>query len=203
MSPDTFDPRPESETIVEAVLKALPARDGPLRLLDLGTGSGCLLLALLSELPHAIGVGIDLVPAAVRTARENGRMLGLSDRTVFAVGDWGAAVRGRFDAVVANPPYIAAAALAELPREVAAYDPPRALDGGADGLEAYRAIAADLPRLLARRGIFAAEIGQGQAVAVAEILRSNGIVGRAVVPDLAGILRCVLAYRAADAPAAL
>jgi release factor glutamine methyltransferase len=195
LSADTLDPRPESETIVEAVLARLPSRNDALRLLDLGTGTGCLLLALLSELPDATGVGIDIAPGAVRTARRNAWMLGLSERARFAVGDWGRALGEEFDAIVANPPYIAAAAMATLPREVAAYDPRRALAGGADGLAAFRAISADLPRLLAPAGIFAAEIGQGQAEAVAEILAASMLAIQGIMPDLAGIPRCILAAK--------
>jgi release factor glutamine methyltransferase len=203
LSADTLDPRPETETVVEALLKYLPPGGNALRLLDLGTGTGCLLLALLSELPHAMGTGIDIVPGAVHMARCNARVLGLSGQAGFAAGDWGTALRGGFDAIVANPPYIASAALAGLPREVAAYDPHRALDGGTDGLAAYRAISADLPRLLAPCGIFAVEIGQGQADAAVGILIRTGLACRAIVPDLAGIPRCIVAQKPAAAPAVI
>ena len=148
LSADTLDPRPESETVIEAILARLPDRDRAYRFLDLGTGTGCLLLALLSEYPAASGIGIDIAPGAARTARDNAERLGIGGRAQFAVGSWAAALTGRFDAVVANPPYIEHAAIADLPREVRQYDPIRALDGGADGLAAYRAIAADLQRLL-------------------------------------------------------
>ena len=193
LSADTLDPRPESETVVEAVLQRIPNRGVPLRLLDLGTGSGCLLLALLSELPGAIGIGIDIAPGAVTTARRNAAALGLTGRAGFVVGDWGTSLSARFAVIVANPPYIARAALAALPHEVADHDPLRALDGGGDGLAAYRALAADLPSLLTLGGIFAAEIGSGQAAAVGAILRSHGMRIEGVQPDLAGIGRCVIA----------
>jgi release factor glutamine methyltransferase len=195
LSADTLDPRPESETVVEAVLAHLPGRDGRRRFLDLGTGSGCLLLALLSEYRRACGIGIDLAPGAARIARDNAARLGLGARSAFVVGDWGAAVAGQFDAIVANPPYVASDAVAGLPPEVRDYDPPLALDGGRDGLNAYRAIAADLPRLLAPDGLFAAEIGVGQRDAVAAILGGAGLAVAAILPDLAGIPRCVLARR--------
>jgi release factor glutamine methyltransferase len=195
LSPDTLDPRPESETIVETVLTHLPERDRPWRFLDLGTGAGILLLALLSEYPMASGIGIDIAPGAARTARGNAERLGLGARAHFVVGSWAAALTGRFDAVITNPPYIERHALAELPPEVRRYDPVRALDGGADGLDAYRAIAADLPSLLPPGGLVAAEIGLGQAERVAAILMRHGLRVEAVVPDLAGIDRVVVARR--------
>jgi release factor glutamine methyltransferase len=192
LSADTLDPRPDSETVVEAVLRCLPRRDAALRLLDLGTGTGCLLLALLSELPRATGVALDIGAGAAATARMNAAALGLASRARFLVGDWGRALAGRFAVVVANPPYISRAALAELPRAVRGYDPPRALDGGADGLQAYRAIAADLPDLLTPDGIFATEVGRGHADAVARMLENIGLAVDPVAYDLAGIARCVV-----------
>jgi release factor glutamine methyltransferase len=195
LSADALDPRPETETLVEAVLVRLPDRGRPYRFLDLGTGSGCLLLALLSEFRQARGVGVDLAPGAVALARDNARRLGLGARARFAVSDWSSAIAGRFDAVVANPPYIAAAEIRSLPPEVRDYDPATALDGGPDGLAAYRAIAADLKRLLAPGGLLAVEIGAGRGAAVATILRDAGLHGDALVPDLAGIARCIVARR--------
>ena len=193
LSADTLDPRPETETVVEAVLARLPERDRPYRFLDLGTGTGCLLLALLSECPAASGVGVDIAPGAIRTARQNADRLGLGRRALLVVGNWAEALAGRFDAIVANPPYIESAAIAALPPEVKEYDPSRALDGGADGLAAYRAIAAGLRLLLLPGGIFAAEIGLGQAQAVAAILAQQGLRIDGSAPDLAGIERCVIA----------
>ena len=175
LSPDTLDPRPETETVVEAVLARLPDRTRPCRLLDLGTGSGCLLLALLSELRAASGIGIDIGMGAAAAARGNAAALGLAGRAGFAVGDWAAALRGPFDAVVANPPYIPTGTIAELAPEVRGHDPLRALDGGEDGLAAYRAIAMDLPRLLGPGGLFAAEsmftrVRDGSKVALAHLV---------------------------------
>ncbi len=195
LSADALDPRPETETVVEAVLAHLPQRDRQYRFLDLGTGSGCLLLALLSEYGRACGLGIDLAPGAARIARDNAARLGFAARASFAVGDWGAAVSGLFDAIVANPPYIASATIPRLPAEVRDYDPYLALDGGRDGLAAYRAIAADLPRLLPPGGLFAAEIAAGQRDAVAAILGEAGLAIAGVASDLAGIPRCILARR--------
>jgi release factor glutamine methyltransferase len=195
LSPDTLDPRPETETLVEAVLARLPERNRNYRFLDLGTGSGCLLLALLSEFPAASGVGVDRAPGAIPTACDNAGRLGLGARARFAVGDWGRGVAERFDAIVSNPPYIESNAMPRLPREVRDFDPPLALDGGADGLDAYRAITAELPRLLAPVGVFACEIGQGQENAVAGIISAAGLVVDGILPDLAGIPRCIVARR--------
>jgi release factor glutamine methyltransferase len=195
LSPDTLEPRPESETIIEAVLARLSDRRGPYRFLDLGTGTGCLLLALLSEYPRASGVGIDLAPGAAATARLNAAALGLHGRASFAAGDWGRALTGGFDAVVANPTYIATAAIAGLMPEVRDHDPRLALDGGEDGLAAYRAIAADLSRLLVPGGWFAGEIGMGQEGAIAAIVAAGGLAIETIVPDLAGMPRCLVARR--------
>lgn len=195
LSADTLDPRPESETVVDSVLARLSERNRPYRLLDLGTGTGILLLALLSEYPAARGFGVDIAFGAALTARRNAELLGLEGRAHFLVGNWAEALTGRFDAVVANPPYIESAAISALPPEVRDYDPRRALDGGADGLAAYRRIAAGLPRLLSPDGVFAAEIGFGQAEKVAAILSGRGLRIDAVAPDLAGIARCVVARR--------
>jgi release factor glutamine methyltransferase len=196
LSADTLDPRPESETIVAAAIARLSDRGRAYRILDLGTGSGCLLLAVLSELPAARGIGVDRAFGAAATARHNARRLGLAARADFVVGDWAAALAGQFDAVVANPPYIASDDIALLPPEVRNFDPRRALDGGNDGLDGYRAIAAELPRLLAPGGVFAGEFGQGQNNAVSGIIAAPGLVIDAIVPDLAGIPRCVVARRA-------
>jgi release factor glutamine methyltransferase len=196
LSADTLDPRPESETIVETVLARLAGRGRAYRILDLGTGSGCLLLALLSELPAATGVGVDAAPGAIAAARGNAARLGLAARADFVVGDWAEPLTGAFEIVIANPPYIATADIARLPPAVRDFDPRRALDGGADGLDAYRAIAAELPRLLKPGGIFAGECGRGQDAAVAAVIASGGLIVDNVVPDLAGIPRCVVARRA-------
>jgi release factor glutamine methyltransferase len=193
LSGDTLDPRPDSETLVETVVARLSQRDRPYRLLDLGTGTGCLLLALLSEFPAASGLGVDRAEDAVETARGNAERLGLAARARFAAGDWGIGVPGRFDAIVANPPYIVRTDIPHLPPEVRDFDPPLALDGGADGLDAYRTIAPQLPLLLVPGGWFACEVGQGQDSAVAGIIAAAGLVIDATVADLAGVARCVVA----------
>jgi release factor glutamine methyltransferase len=193
LSADTLDPRAESETLVEAVLRRIPDRSAPLSFLDLGTGSGCLLLALLSEFPAAIGVGVDIAAGAVVTARENAAVLGLAGRARFFVGDWGSALLGRFGVIIANPPYIAGVALAGLSLEVRRYDPRRAVDGGEDGHAAYRRITKDLPALLASGGIFVVEIGTEQALSAAAILEAGGLWIDGIERDLAGIERCIVA----------
>lgn len=195
LSADTLDPRPETETVVEAVLRRVVDRKEPLRILDLGTGTGCILLALLSEFPAAIGLGIDRAPGAVATARSNAIALDMVERAHFLAGDWGTAISGRFDVIVSNPPYIAHHSLAGLPREVALYDPRHALDGGADGLGAYRSLAGSVRGLLKPLGICAFEVGMGQAPAVAEIFRASGLAIEACERDLAGVERCVVARR--------
>ena len=193
LSPDTLDPRPETEMLVEAVLARLTERDRPYRFLDLGTGTGCLLLALLTEFPQARGIGVDHAWGAAATARGNAARLGFTDRACFVAGDWAAALGGKFDAIIANPPYIPTAEIAALPPEVRDFDPVLALDGGIDGLGAYWRLTRDLTRLLAPGGIFACEVGAGQDLAVAGILTTQGLVVDAVVPDLAGIARCLVA----------
>lgn len=195
----TLSPRPESETVIEAVLSRVRDRQAPFRLLDLGTGTGCLLLALLTELPSARGLGIDRSAAAVATARRNARDHGLDARADFVVGDWATALGGAFDVVVANPPYIPSGMIEGLEPEVARHEPRAALDGGVDGLDAYRAILPELPRLARPGSIMALEVGEGQAPWVAEHLADLGFAVVAVVPDLAGIGRVVLA-QAPEAP---
>jgi release factor glutamine methyltransferase len=195
LAPETLIPRPDSETLVEAALANISDRSAALRLLDLGTGTGCLLLALLSELPAAIGIGIDLVPNAAVTARRNAVALGLAGRSRFIAGSWGTAIMGRFDVIVANPPYIASAAIAALAPEVAQYDPRVALDGGTDGLDSYLALAPDLLRLLSESGVAVVELGAGQAEPVAAIMRQMGLVTEEICRDLAGIERCLVMRR--------
>ncbi len=185
LSPETFDPRPDSETVVEAALAARPAFR---HALDLGTGSGCLLAALLVERPEAWGLAIDRSPGACRTARRNLRGL----RAMVAAGDWARAVSGRFDLVVCNPPYIPSAVIAGLMPEVRDHDPALALDGGADGLDAYRAVLGDLPRLLAPGGAAVLELGLGQAEAVAALAETGGLQVERIHPDLAGIPRAMV-----------
>ncbi|HUJ98718.1 MAG TPA: peptide chain release factor N(5)-glutamine methyltransferase [Stellaceae bacterium] len=195
LSPETLDPRPDSETLIEAALARLSDRRAALRLLDLGTGSGCLLLALLSELDNAYGVGVDLLPGAAATARRNAASLGLAERAVFAVGHWGQALAGPMDVILANPPYICSELIDSLAPEVARHEPRAALDGGGDGLEAYRALAAETKRLLRRDGIALFELGAGQATAVAALMTEAGLTPEGTRRDLAGIERVLIVTR--------
>jgi release factor glutamine methyltransferase len=186
-----FDPRPESETVIEAALAGMAAHTAPPRLLDLGTGSGALLLALLSERSDAIGIGVDISKAAVGAARANAARLGLAARARFIVGNWGDGIIGPFDVIVSNPPYIVRDDIPGLAPEVARFDPPAALCGGADGLDAYRTLAPQIAHLLAPNGLVAIEIGAGQAASVAAIYRQTGLTHGGEHRDLSGITRCL------------
>jgi release factor glutamine methyltransferase len=190
--PETLDPRPDSETLVAAVLREIADPKAPLRFLDLGTGSGCLLLALLAELPRATGIGVDRSRNAAATAAANAARLGLGARCRFVVGDWSEAFAGIFDWVVCNPPYIPAPAIAGLAPEVARFDPLTALDGGIDGLHAYRTILPRLGRLLGAEGRLALEIGDGQTTAVTALAADSGLALDDSVRDLGGRQRCLL-----------
>lgn len=194
LSDETLVPRPDTETLVEAALSALGTRRGArLRVLDLGIGSGAILAALLSELPQAFGVGVDRSAGAAGTARDNLARLGLAARSVVRIGDWAQDLEGPFDLVVSNPPYIPSGDLPALEREVRLFDPAPALDGGADGLDAYRAILAALPSLLAPQGIAVLELGIGQEGDVAALARAQGLrVEAPARPDLGGIPRALV-----------
>jgi len=198
----TLVPRPETETVVEAALAAIDRgglRNRPIRIADLGTGSGALLIALLTELPNAFGVGTDVSREALAVARDNAARLGLHSRTQFTACDFGTALAGGFDLVVCNPPYIASGDIAALPPEVRC-DPRRALDGGADGLTCYRALAEQVPRLLPPTGHLVVELGIGQEAAVAELFRLAGLAPSPAYADLAGIPRALHAHVATTMP---
>ncbi|MFN3624635.1 MAG: peptide chain release factor N(5)-glutamine methyltransferase [Hyphomicrobium sp.] len=196
LSPATLDPRPDSETLIETVL-AIARREGwqdkPVRILDIGTGTGCLLLTLLAELPRARGLGTDISPEALATAAANAKALGVADKATFELRDVLDGVAGPFDLVVSNPPYIPSGEIAGLQREVRDYDPRAALDGGADGLDIYRRIAAGLDQVLA--GWVVLEVGAGQAGAVADLLQQAFVKTRKAElsrhSDLGGHTRCV------------
>ena len=195
VSPDTLIPRGDSETLIEAALAAFPDRQAVRRVLDLGTGTGCLLLAALHEFPAAFGVGVDRVAGAARLAAHNAAALGCADRAAFLVADWAEPLAGRFDLVLSNPPYIPTRDLAGLMPEVADHEPSSALDGGADGLAAYRRIVAALSVLLANGGAGVIELGIGQADDVAALARSAGFTTE-VRDDLAGIARALIVRQA-------
>jgi release factor glutamine methyltransferase len=190
----TLVPRPETETVVEAALAAVDAagrRDRPLRIADIGTGSGAILLALLRELPNACGVGTDASFAALSVARDNAERL-VPRRAAFVACDIVAALRGPFDLVVSNPPYIPGPAIETLPVEVRLFDPRGALDGGGDGLDCYRAIAATVPSLLASEGLVAVELGIGQAEPVADLFARAGLAPAPPRHDLNGVPRALV-----------
>jgi release factor glutamine methyltransferase len=198
ISPDVLDPRSDTETIVEAALAAFAGRRAePLRLLDLGVGAGALLCALLCELPAARGIGVDVSERAAAVARANVEALGLGGRAEIRVGDWAAGLSVPFDLIVANPPYVRSGDIAFLEREARVHDPRLALDGGADGLAAYRALAPQIARLLAPAGRFFVEVGAGQAAEVISIARAAGLGDLATHRDLAGVERVVSGGRAA------
>jgi release factor glutamine methyltransferase len=192
VSPATLDPRPDSETLVSAVLAQIGDRAAALSIIDFGTGTGCLLLAILSELPNAEGTGIDLSDEAVEVAQRNATALGLERRARFIRDDWARSVPGQFDVVVSNPPYIETQAIDGLAPEVARYDPRAALDGGTDGLAAYLALLPQAKRLLKPGGFVALEIGQGQGPAIRNLARVAGLSESGGASDLAGIERCLL-----------
>ena len=188
---DTLIPRADSETLIEAALAARPDRASVRRVLDLGTGTGCLLLAALTEFPAAHGIGIDRVAAAATVARRNATRLGFAARADFLVGNWAEAIAGRFDLVLSNPPYIETATIATLMPEVARHEPASALDGGADGLACYRALIPALPGLLASDGVAIIELGAGQAPATIALAHAAGL-GASTRADLAGIARALV-----------
>jgi release factor glutamine methyltransferase len=195
ISEATLVPRPETETLVEAALELIDAggpRSRALRIADLGTGSGALLFALLSELPDATGVATDISVAALNMARANARDLKFDARARFVACDFGEALAGGYDLIVVNPPYVATGDIARLPPEVR-HDPIRALDGGENGLSCYRAIAADAPRLLKPGGHMIVELGAGQDAAVTTLFRAAGLETLPVRPDLLGIPRALAA----------
>jgi release factor glutamine methyltransferase len=191
----TLDPRPDTETLVEAAL-AMVDRETPLRVLDLGTGSGCILITLLAELPRASGVGVDVSQPALEQARANADALGVGGRASFVASDWLEAIEGSFDLVVANPPYLSPADMAALSREVRNHDPGTALDGGPDGLSAYRRIVPGLGKALRPGGFALFEIGHTQAEAVSGLLAGAGLaLAEAPWRDLAGRPRVVAASK--------
>ena len=198
VSPAVLVPRPDSETLIEAALALMPVRTEPWRILDLGVGSGCLLLTLLREFPNARGVGVDASADALEVAQANADALGVGPRTTLVGGDWrrpawAEQLGGPFDLVISNPPYIEAAAIEGLMPDVARFEPRLALDGGPDGLVAYRAIAAAAAGLVVPGGRVLVEAGDGQAVEISTLFASAGFAVDASWRDLGGIDRVVSA----------
>lgn len=203
LSTATLEPRPDTEILIEAVLSNLAHNrnlpiDSALRIADFGTGTGCLLLALLSELPAATGLGIDIDPDALDQADINAEDLGLTDRVEFLISNWADELEPdeQFDVILSNPPYIATAVIDQLSPEVRDHDPILALDGGADGLDAYRALVPVLQRHLAPDGLAALEIGFDQGITVPALFnQAGGLKADAPLADLAQQPRCVLVRR--------
>ena len=194
LSPATLVPRPDTETVVELALEIWRSehRGEPQRIADIGTGSGAILLALLFEWREATGVGTDLSSAALQTASDNARRLGFAPRAAFVSCNYTAALSGVFDLIVSNPPYIRSADIAELDREVREYDPRDALDGGVDGLDAYRAIVPEAARLLAPGGTLIVEAGCGQSGPISQLMSASGLMPvHSPKADLAGIPRAI------------
>jgi len=201
LSSATLVPRPDTETVVELALELVRA-DGdlnrPLRIADLGTGSGAILLALLSELPAAQGFGTDISAAALHTASANAARAGLSKRATFVACDYASGLSGPFNLIVSNPPYIRTADIDGLAVDVRKYDPPAALDGGADGLDAYRALIPQAAGLLAPGAALVVEAGEGQSAQIQALMTAAGLMP-VIAPkaDLAGILRAVAGHKMA------
>lgn len=192
VSDSVLTPRPDSETIIEAACEYFPAAERQIRVLDLGTGSGCLLLALLHEFPMASGLGVDISPAAVALARRNAEKLGLGARSEFIVGDWSSAIGRRFELVLSNPPYIASGEIEGLEPEVARYEPLGALDGGTDGLDAYRALFPLTAQVLAPGGIVLFEMGAGQDTEICSLAAAEGFEIAGLRADITGVPRVAI-----------
>ncbi|WOH66084.1 peptide chain release factor N(5)-glutamine methyltransferase [Bradyrhizobium sp. BWA-3-5] len=201
LSPATLVPRPDTETVVELALELLRASGGlhrPFRIADLGTGTGAILLALLSELPAAQGFGTDISESALQTAAANAARAGLSDRATFLACDYANGLSGPFDLIASNPPYIRSADIAALAPEVRNHDPLAALDGGADGLDAYRALIPQAAGLLAPGGALIVEAGAGQSSQIQALMSTAGLMpGTAPRADLGGIPRAVAGHKMA------
>lgn len=192
LSPETLEPRPDTETLVDALLPIVRARieqTGRCRIADLGIGTGAIGLALLAQCSQAECLGVDISSEAVTTARANAQRLGLDSRYRAITGDWLAGIEDCFDLIVSNPPYIPSGDLVSLSREVVEHDPRLALDGGDDGLDAYRQIARQAPERMAAGGILALEIGIGQTAEVTDLCRAAGFERTGVHVDLGGVER--------------
>ncbi|MEI9930509.1 MAG: peptide chain release factor N(5)-glutamine methyltransferase [Rhizomicrobium sp.] len=192
VGPGALIPRPETETLIEAVLNRFPDKSAPLEILDLGTGTGCLLIAALSEYPNARGIGVDASEDALKWAERNVVKHSLTGRCRLEFGDWTKFPTGLADVILSNPPYIASESIHTLAPEIRKFEPVSALDGGLDGLDAYRSLALLIGRLLSPSGLAFLEIGQGQDKDVSAVLAAKGLQTREILTDLSGIGRCVV-----------
>lgn len=188
LSPATLEPRPDTETLIEAVLKE---NIKPKRILDLGTGTGCILLTLLHEIPNSTGVGVDISAEACETARKNAEAQNISNRATFIQSDWTEFVTGTFDVIVSNPPYIPSETILNLESNVRDFDPVLALDGGNDGLDPYRNLLGNLQKLLGENGMIFFELGKGQVPDIQKIADTYGATLCSVYTDLGGVERVV------------
>ncbi len=187
-----LDPRPDSEVIIEAALKLLLDKNKPYKFADLGTGSGCLILSLLREFPYATGVAIDISTEALKVAEANAKRLSFENRITFIQQNWGDDLADKFDLIVSNPPYIPAAEINSLDRDVKLYDPQLALDGGVDGLTPYRYLAGQISQLLKKDAYAILEFGQGQGLYIRDIFEQNGYITHKMLLDLSGTERAVI-----------
>ncbi len=192
VSPYVLDPRPDSETLIEAAIEQFPDKNRNLNILDLGTGSGCLLLAALQEWPHSFGLGIDIDSRCIEIAKINAKRNELDDRAKFQTGNWASNLDEKFDIILCNPPYIAANKIAKLNEEVRLYEPTIALNGGQTGLDCYVELAAQFSNLLSSDGLIFLEIGFGQKKQILGIMRSNSLKLIKIEKDLAQIDRCLI-----------
>lgn len=197
VGPGVLVPRPETETLIEEALKEFPDRDAAMEFLDLGTGSGCILVAALHEFPSARGLGVDNSEQALTWSRRNIAGHGMSACCALHLADWNSGIKGPFDAIFSNPPYIAAKDLMKLADDVKRYEPVAALIGGEDGYDAYRSLAPVLVKALKPKGGAFVELGLGQAESVLAIFEAAGLKVIRIAPDLAGVPRCIVAMRAA------
>ncbi len=192
VSENTLDPRPDSETLIEYVLERIKNRAAALRILDLGTGTGCLLLSLLSELPAAKATGVDCCEKALLVAKENAMALGFSGRVEFVHSDWCKNISGEFDIIISNPPYIPTDVIPTLAPEVSQFEPMLALDGGKDGFDCYRKIIEYLPKFMVKDGFAAFELGIGQQRGMEKLAIENCLEVVGIRHDLGGVARCII-----------
>jgi release factor glutamine methyltransferase len=191
LSPETLEPRPDTETVVQTALSFIADRQAALRILDLGTGTGCLLVALLHQLPQTMGIGIDRSYGALIAARRNAERNGVAARSHFVASDWAAGLSGSFDLIVSNPPYIPSSDITDLAPEVRLHDPKAALDGGNDGLDAYRAILTEARSLVVPRGKLVLELGAQQEASVRGLAEAAGWQVMKAAQDLGGHVRAL------------
>ena len=188
---NVLDPRPDSETIIETVIK-FSLKEKFENVLDLGTGSGCLITSIIAEFPLSFGVGVDISFDAIKVASRNSKNLNLDNRIQFIVSDWFNSIKGKFDLIVCNPPYIESSKISLLPNEVKLYDPHGAIDGGIDGLNSYRTIASEISQFINPNGKIIFEIGFSQEHQVINIMKQYGFINLLKVKDLSNIVRCLV-----------